>query len=102
MVEKQGQTGTEEAKPVTFTCYRVNPGEGVPEEGMNTYSVTVILPDGDVRHQIVWARDPDDVGDAIRVPPGTRVIMTQMANSFVWDSEPVEQEGMEEEVAPAT
>jgi len=92
----------EEAGPVTFTCYRVTPGEGegVPEEGMNTYSVVVLLPDGDVRHQIVWAGAPEDIGDAIRVPPGSRVIMTEMKSPMVWDSEAMEEEAAVE-AAPA-
>ncbi|MDD4567008.1 hypothetical protein L21_1893 [Methanoculleus chikugoensis] len=81
----------EGAGPVTFTCYRVTPGEeeGAPEEGMNTYSVVVLLPDGDVKHQVVWAQTPEDIGDAIRVPPGSRVIMTEMKSTLVWDSEEV-------------
>ncbi|MCK9298447.1 hypothetical protein HL657_00290 [Methanoculleus sp. YWC-01] len=85
--EKMG----EESRPVTFTCYRVTPGEeeGTPEEGMNTYSVVVLLPDGDIKHQVVWAQAPEDIGDAIRVPPGSRVIMTEMKNTLVWDSEEV-------------
>ncbi|WP_292364199.1 MULTISPECIES: hypothetical protein [unclassified Methanoculleus] len=85
--EKMG----EESRPVTFTCYRVTPGEeeGTPEEGMNTYSVVVLLPDGDIKHRVVWASAPEDIGDAIRVPPGSRVIMTEMKNTLVWDSEEV-------------
>ncbi len=88
----------EESGPVTFTCYRVTPGEGegVPEEGMNTYSVVVLLPDGDVRHQIVWAGAPEDIGDAIRVPAGSRVIMTEMKSPMVWDSEAMEEEAAAE------
>lgn len=91
-----------EPGPVTFTCYRVTPGEGEgsPEEGMNTYSVVVLLPDGDVKHQIVWARAPEDIGDAIRVPSGSRVIMTEMKSSLVWDSETVEEEEAAVEAAP--
>ncbi|MFA7561852.1 MAG: hypothetical protein WCY70_00255 [Methanoculleus sp.] len=81
-----------EGDPVTFTCYRVTPGEDVPEEGMNTYSIVALLPDGDVRHQIVWARAPEDIGEAIRVPAGSRVIMTEMKTSLVWDSEAAEEE----------
>ncbi|WP_243668699.1 hypothetical protein [Methanoculleus chikugoensis] len=68
-------TAGEAAPPVTFTCYRITPPgeEGIPEEGMNTYSVVVLLPDGgDVKHQVVWARAPEDIGDAIRVPPRDR------------------------------
>jgi hypothetical protein len=80
-----------EGGPVTFTCYRVAPGEeeGTPEENMNTYSVVVLLPDGDFRHQVVWAQAPEDIGEAIRVPPGSRVIMTEMKSPLVWDSEEV-------------
>ncbi len=92
---KEGETG-----PVSFSCYRVNPGEkGIPEEGMNTYSVVVLLPDGKFVHQIVWAKNPEDVADSIRVPDGTRVIMTQMAELLVWDSGQVEAE-WEQEAAP--
>ncbi|BBL66840.1 hypothetical protein [Methanoculleus chikugoensis] len=91
-----------EAAPVTFTCYRITPGEeGIPEEGMNTYSVVVLLPDGDVKHQVVWARAPEDIGDAIRVPPGSRVIMTEMKSALVWDSEAMEEEEQAVEAAPA-
>ncbi len=57
---------------------------------MNTYSVVVLLPDGDFKHQVVWARAPEDIGYAIRVPSGSRVIMTEMKSAFVWDSEAVE------------
>ncbi len=91
-----------ELEPVTFTCYRVTPGEGegIPEEGMNTYSVVVLLPDGDVKHQIVWARAPEDIGDAIRVPSGSRVIMTEMKSSLVWDSETMGEEEAAVEAAP--
>jgi len=98
--------GTEEKKsgepgPVTFTCYRVAPEEeNAPGEGMNTYSVVVLLPGGDVRHQVVWAGAPEDIGDAIRVPPGSRVIMTEMASALVWDSEIVEEEEAAVEAAP--
>lgn len=90
-----------EAGPVTFTCYRITPGEEeVPEEGMNTYSVVVLLPDGDVRHQIVWVRAPEDIGDAIRVPPGSRVIMTEMKSPIIWDSEPMEEKEAAVKAAP--
>lgn len=95
------QMGTEELEPVAFNCYRVRPEEeGALEEGVNTYSVTVLMPDGEVRHQVVWARSPEDIGSAIRVLPGTRVIMTQMANQFVWDSEPTEEAEEVPELAP--
>jgi len=89
--------------PVTFTCYRITPGEGegAPEEGMNTYSVVVLLPDGDVKHQVVWAGAPEDIGDAIRVPTGSRVIMTEMKSPMVWDSEIVGEEEAAVEAAPA-
>ena len=92
-----------EPGPVTFTCYHVTPGEGkdASGEGMNTYSVVVLLPDGDFRHQVVWALAPEDIGDAIRVPPGSRVIMTEMKNTLIWDSEPVEAEEVAPEAAPA-
>ena len=100
--------GAEERKsrepgPVTFTCYRITPGEeeGAPEEDMNAYSVVVLLPGGEFRHQVVWAGAPEDVGDAIRVPPGSRVIMTEMANALIWDSGPVEAEKVAPEAAPA-
>jgi len=88
----------EESGPVKFTCYRVTPGEGegTPEEGMNTYSVVVLLPDGDVKHQVVWAGAPEDIGDAIRVPAGSRVIMTEMKSPMVWDSEAMEEEAVAE------
>ncbi|MGI6022923.1 MAG: hypothetical protein ACOX8D_07315 [Methanoculleus sp.] len=66
----------------------------------NTYSVVVLLPDGDIRHQVVWAQAPEDIGDAIRVPPGSRVIMTEMKGSLVWDSATVEEETTVE-AAPA-
>lgn len=85
---------TGEPESVTFTCYRITPGEGegVPGEDMTTYSVVVLLPGGEFQHQVVWAGAPEDIGDAIRVPPGSRVIMTEMADAVVWDSEPVEVE----------
>ncbi|MCK9277768.1 MAG: hypothetical protein M0P22_06735 [Methanoculleus sp.] len=88
--------------PVTFTCYRITPGEreGAPEEGLNTYSVVVLLPDGEVKHQVVWARAPEDIGDAIRVPPGSRVIMTEMKSALVWDSQAVQAEEAAVEAAP--
>ncbi|WP_292518365.1 hypothetical protein [Methanoculleus sp.] len=92
-----------EPGPVTFNCYQVMPGEGegTPEEGMNTYSVVVLLPGGEVKHQIVWAGAPEDIGDAIRVPPGSRVIMTEMKSPTVWDSEAMEEEeAMEAAPAP--
>ncbi|NLA99470.1 MAG: hypothetical protein GX837_00620 [Methanomicrobiales archaeon] len=92
MKGKTEESTAEEGSPVTFTCYRVAPGEDVPEEGMSTYSIVVLLPDGDFRHQIVWARAPEDIGDAIRVPAGSRVIMTEMKTSLVWDSEVAEEE----------
>ncbi len=94
---------TEGSGPVTFTCYRVTPGEGegAPEEGMNTYSVVVLLPGGEVKHQVVWAREPEDIGDAIRVPSGSRVIMTEMKSSLVWDSEEVGAEETAVEAAPS-
>jgi len=92
-----------EPGPVTFTCYRITPGEeeGAPKEDMNAYSVVVLLPGGEFRHQVVWAGAPEDVGDAIRVPPGSRVIMTEMANALIWDSGPVEAEKVAPEAAPA-
>ncbi|MFA7198290.1 MAG: hypothetical protein WC093_03285 [Methanoculleus sp.] len=92
----------EEAAPVTFTCYRITPGEGegAPEEGMNTYSLVVLLPDGDMKHQVVWAQAPEDIGDAIRVPPGSRVIMTEMKSPMVWDSEEVGAEKAAMEATP--
>ncbi|MCK8518717.1 hypothetical protein [Methanoculleus sp. 7T] len=90
-----------EQGPVTFTCYRITPGEeGAPGEDMNAYSVVVLLPDGEFKHQVVWARAPEDVGDAIRVPHGSRVIMTEMTNALVWDSGPVEAEEVAPEAAP--
>ena len=92
MKGKTEESTAEEGSPVTFTCYRVTPGEDVPEEGMSTYSIVVLLPDGDFRHQIVWARAPEDIGDAIRAPAGSRVIMTEMKTSLVWDSEVAEEE----------
>ncbi|MDD2473068.1 MULTISPECIES: hypothetical protein [unclassified Methanoculleus] len=90
--------------PVTFTCYRITPGEGedTPKEDMNTYSIVVLLPDGDVKHQIVWARAPEDISDAIRVPSGSRVIMTEMKSPLVWDSEEVGAEETVAEAAPAS
>ncbi|MDV2480863.1 hypothetical protein F8E02_02345 [Methanoculleus sp. Wushi-C6] len=96
------QSMSEESGPVTFNCYRVTPGEGegIPEEGMNTYSLVVLLPDGDVKHQIVWAGAPEDIGDAIRVPSGSRVIMTEMKSPMVWDSEALEEEEAAVEAAP--
>jgi hypothetical protein len=94
MESEAGEGMAEGAGPVTFTCYRVTPGEmeGAPEEGMNTYSVVVLLPDRDVKHQVVWARAPEDIADAIRVPSGSRVIMTEMKSPMVWDSETMEEE----------
>lgn len=90
-----------EPGPVTFTCYRITPGEeGASGEGMNAYSVVVLLPDGEFKHQVVWARAPEDVGDAIRVPAGSRVIMTEMTNALVWDSGPAEAEEAVSEAAP--
>lgn len=85
-------------EPVTFTCYRITPREGEDVSGgdMNTYSVVVLLPDGDIRHQVVWARAPEDIGDAIRVPAGSRVIMTEMKAPLVWDSAAVEEEAVVE------
>jgi len=93
-----------EAAPVTFTCYRITPGEeeGTPEEGMSTYSVVVLLPDGDVKHQVVWALAPEDIGDAIRVPPGSRVIMTEMKSPMVWDSQAMEEEEAAVTATPAS
>ncbi|WP_238320380.1 hypothetical protein [Methanoculleus bourgensis] len=46
-----------EPGPVTFTCYRITPGEeeSAPGEEMNAYSVVVLLPGGEFRHQVVWA-----------------------------------------------
>lgn len=97
MTNGKQQRESEEGTSVTLTCYRVSPGEGeAPQEGMNTYSVMVLLPNGEFKHQVVWARNPDDVGDAIRVPSGTRVIITQMADILVWDSGPAEPQAMEE------
>ncbi|MFW5638876.1 MAG: hypothetical protein ACOCG4_06435 [Methanoculleus sp.] len=105
------KSGAEERRagepgPVTFTCYRITPGEekeeGVPGEGMSSYSVVVLLPGGEFRHQVVWAGAPEDVGDAIRVPPGSRVIMTEMADALIWDSGPVEIEEVAPEAAPAS
>jgi hypothetical protein len=105
------KSGAEERRagepgPVTFTCYRIPPGEeeeeGVPGEGMSSYSVVVLLPGGEFRHQVVWAGAPEDVGDAIRVPPGSRVIMTEMADALIWDSGPVETEEVAPEAAPAS
>jgi len=92
-----------EPGPVTFTCYRITPGEeeGAPGEDMSAYSVVVLLPGGEFRHQVVWAGAPEDVGDAIRVPPGSRVIMTEMANALIWDSGPAEAEEAAPEAAPA-
>jgi hypothetical protein len=87
MADIQEQMKEETSGSVTLSCYRVTPGEGkVPEEDMNTYSVVVLLPDGEFVHQIVWARRPEDVADSIQVPAGTRVIMTRMADLLVWDS----------------
>jgi len=98
-----GQSMSEGSGPVTFTCYRVTPGEGegALEEGMNTYSVVVLLPGGEVKHQVVWARAPEDISDAIRVPSGSRVIMTEMKSALVWDSEEVGAEETAMEAAPA-
>ena len=67
---------------------------------MSAYSVVVLLPGGEFRHQVVWAGAPEDVGDAIRVPPGSRVIMTEMANALIWDSGPAEAEEAAPEAAP--
>ena len=80
--------------PVTCPWYRSTPGEeeGTPEEGMSTYSVVVLLPDGDVKHQVVWALAPEEIGDAIRGPPGSRVIMTEMKSPLVWESQAMEEE----------
>ncbi|RXE56487.1 hypothetical protein ABH15_04790 [Methanoculleus taiwanensis] len=100
MANVQEQMKEGEMGPVSFSCYRVNPGErGIPEEDMNTYSVVVLLPDGKFVHQIVWARHPEDVADSIRVPEGTRVIMTRMADLFVWDSGQVGVEREQEAAA---
>jgi len=90
-----------EPGPVTFTCYRITPEEeSAPGEDMNAYSVVVVLPGGKFRHQVVWAGAPEDVGDAIRVPLGSRVIMTEMTNALVWDSGPVGAEEAVSEAAP--
>ncbi len=87
MANVQEQMKEETSESVTLSCYRVTPGEGnAPEEDMNTYSVVVLLPDGEFVHQIVWARRPEDVADSIRVPAGTRVIMTRMADLLIWDT----------------
>ena len=56
-------------------------------ENMNSYSVTMIFPDGEYKHQVYCARNPGDVGESIRVPAGTRVIMTQMVGDLMWDSQ---------------
>jgi hypothetical protein len=86
---------TEEGREsVTLSCYRITPQEGIPEKDLNTYSVIMILPDGDYRHEIFLAKEPEDVASALRIEAGTRVIMTQMANDLIWDSEPAGYEGV--------
>ncbi len=86
------EEGQEEA--VTLSCYRITPQEGIREQDLNTYSVIMILPDGDYRHEIFLAKEPEDVASALRIEAGTRVIMTQMANDLIWDSEPAGYEGV--------
>lgn len=84
--------GQREGAPVSFVCYRIDMGEESASEGMNTYSVTILMPDGELRHQVYRANDPEDVGQSLMVPPGTRVIMTEMASLQIWDSEPARRD----------
>ncbi len=81
-----GERESGELAPVTFTCYRVELGEREVPADMNMFSVVVVQPDGVFRHQVIWARSPEDMGESIRVQPGSRVFATQMANNMVWDS----------------
>ncbi|KUG21133.1 MAG: hypothetical protein KO206_00105 [Methanomicrobiaceae archaeon] len=101
MSNGQKPTDTDELEPINFTCYRISPeDEGALEEGVNTYSVMVLLPNGMFRHQIVWARNPEDIEAVIHVLPGTRVIMTQMANHFIWDNRQAEERERPPEAVP--
>jgi len=80
-------------EPITFTCYRIEmEKEKEPEGEVHHFSVTMISPEGELTHQVFSAREPEDVGESLRVPPGTRVIMTEMANMMVWDSQAPESE----------
>jgi len=92
--ETEGMRPEEGQETVTLSCYRITPQEGITEQDLNTYSVIMILPDGDYRHEIFLAKEPEDVATALRIESGTRVIMTQMANDLIWDSEPTGYEGV--------
>jgi hypothetical protein len=84
------QRGIEEesGEPVTLTCYRIDLRmEGKPQGEMNNYSVVTISPEGEFSHHVFSAREAEDVGRSLRVPPGTRVIITQMADLRIWDSQ---------------
>lgn len=83
----------EQGELVTLTCYRIILGEGEKSrEGMNNYSVVMISPEGEFSHHVFSAFEAEDVGRSLRVSPGTRVIVTQMADLRIWDSQTPEPE----------
>ncbi len=83
---------TGEGESVTLTCYRIDLGEEHASPEMNNYSVVLISPDGEFSHHVFSALQPEDVAQALRVPQGTRVILTQMADLQIWDSQEPEVE----------
>jgi hypothetical protein len=83
----------EVGEPVTLTCYRIDLGmEEKPPGEMNHFSVVTISPEGEFSHHVFSAREAEDVGRSLRVPSGTRVIITQMADLRIWDSQMPETE----------
>ncbi len=91
---KTGETMmTGEEESVTLTCYQIDLGEErASQEDLNHYSVLLISPEGEFSHHVFSARDAEDVGHALRIPPGTRVILTRMADLHIWDSQAPETE----------
>lgn len=84
---------TGEGGSVTLSCYRIDLGEEhASQKEMNQYSVVLISPEGEFSHHVFSAQQPEDVARSLRVPSGTRVILTRMADLHIWDSQKPEVE----------